>query len=158
MTREQKQEFTRRISTSNRSGLVVVLYDMFFCYLEDAKTAVTEKNREQAKEAVEKAQKVLGQLADDLDFKYSLSYELYRLYLYAQRTLAMTLVRATTQSLDEVERVMRPLWEAFMEASKEDDSPVLMSNTQQVYAGMTYDRGELSENVEDGMLGRGFFA
>jgi flagellar protein FliS len=130
----------------------------FFVIWTMQKKAVTEKNREQSRESVEKAQKVLQQLVDDLDFKYSLSYELFRLYLYAQRVLAMTLVKATTQSLDEVERVMRPLWEAFLEVAREDHSPVLMSNTQQVYAGMTYERGELSESVEDGVLGRGFFA
>ena len=37
MKKEQIVDFTRRISQANRSGLVVVMYDIFFTYLDDAR-------------------------------------------------------------------------------------------------------------------------
>lgn len=39
MKKEQIVDFTRRISQANRSGLVVVMYDIFFTYLNDARAA-----------------------------------------------------------------------------------------------------------------------
>ena len=39
MKKEQIVDFTRRISQANRSGLVVVMYDIFFTYLDDARAA-----------------------------------------------------------------------------------------------------------------------
>ena len=36
MTQEQKQEFTRRISQENHSGLILVLCDIFHTYGMDA--------------------------------------------------------------------------------------------------------------------------
>ena len=36
MTKEQKQEFTRRISQANKSGMIVILYDIFLAYIQDA--------------------------------------------------------------------------------------------------------------------------
>ena len=39
MKKEQIMDFTRRISQSNRGGLVIVIYDIFFAYMEDTKEA-----------------------------------------------------------------------------------------------------------------------
>ena len=39
MEKEKITEFTRRISQCNKGGLIVVMYDIFFAYIEDAKTA-----------------------------------------------------------------------------------------------------------------------
>ena len=36
MTKEMKQEFTLRISQANKSGMVVILYEMLLAYLEAA--------------------------------------------------------------------------------------------------------------------------
>ena len=41
MKKEQIMDFTRRISQSNRGGLVIVIYDIFFAYMEDTKEAVS---------------------------------------------------------------------------------------------------------------------
>ena len=43
MKKEQIMDFTRRISQSNRGGLVIVIYDIFFAYIEDAKEAYDNK-------------------------------------------------------------------------------------------------------------------
>ena len=44
MTQEQKQEFTRRISQENHSGLILVLCDIFHTYGVDAMAAYEAEN------------------------------------------------------------------------------------------------------------------
>ena len=44
MTQEQKQEFTRRISQENHSGLILVLCDIFHTYGMDAMAAYEAEN------------------------------------------------------------------------------------------------------------------
>ena len=51
---------------------------------------------------------------------------------------------------------MKPLWEAFVEVAKSDDSDSVMQNSQRVTAGLTYGRNNLNESYDDGNLNRGF--
>ena len=59
--------------------------------------------------------------------------------------------------LEEADKVMRRLYHSFAEAAKQDTSAPIMSNTQQIYAGMTYGRNQLNENDMDYDRQRGFF-
>ena len=43
MTNEKKQEYTRKITQANGTGLVVILYDMTLTFLEDAEKAGQHK-------------------------------------------------------------------------------------------------------------------
>ena len=52
MDSRTKQDFTRRITQSNRSELVVVLYDICFSYLDEAEKNLKEKDFDVYKEAV----------------------------------------------------------------------------------------------------------
>ena len=155
MTAEQKQEFTRRISMSNRTGLIVILLEMLQCYLQDAADA---GEPEEFKDAIRKAQQVLRRLEDDLNFKYELSVQLMQLYLFSQRELSLAMARRSKEIIQSVQRIIQPLLEAFTEVAKKDNSPVLMTNTQQVYVGMTYHKGVLSENIGADQPGRGYYA
>ena len=40
MRKEDKQQFTLRITQANPTELVVILYEMLLCYLEDAENAL----------------------------------------------------------------------------------------------------------------------
>ena len=42
MKKEEKQDFTLRITQANPTQLVVILYEMLLCYLEDAVQALAE--------------------------------------------------------------------------------------------------------------------
>jgi flagellar protein FliS len=58
----------------------------------------------------------------------------------------------------DAERVMRGLYTSFEEVAKRDKSEPLMHNTQQVFAGMTYGRTSLNENLSEADSNRGFLA
>ena len=56
--KEQIMDFTRRISQSNRGGLVIVIYDIFFAYMEDTKEAHDNGEWENYKTALRNASKL----------------------------------------------------------------------------------------------------
>ena len=158
MTDEKKKEFTRRLSQCNSSEMIVIQYDIFFTYLEDALMAF-EAGGEPFKEAIRHADAVLERLQSSLDFKYELAKQLYPLYNYSRRQLALAQAIHKKKPISNARNVMNKLYEAFVQIAAEDTSEPVMHNAQAVYAGYTYGRNSLNEATLDSAgTGRGFFA
>jgi flagellar protein FliS len=161
MTDEKKREFTRRLSQCNKSEMIVIQYEIFFAYLDDACDSF-ELGGEPFKAAISHADAVLERLQGSLDFKYDLAKQLYPLYNYCRRQLAMARATHKKKPLSNARNVMNKLYEAFAQIAREDQSPPIMQNTQAVYAGYTYGRNALNEAVMDGVdintQSRGFLA
>lgn len=156
MENELKQEFTRRLSQCNSGGMIVITYDIFFAYIEDAKKAWKTKEREEFKTAIRKSQRTLDELMGALDMSYDIAHTLYPIYLYCKEELAKTMYENRLERLDVAEDIMKRLYASFVKAAEQDNSEPIMGNAQQVYAGMTYGRTSLNENLmNDGS--RGFF-
>ena len=158
MNREQVKDFTRRISQCNRGGMIVVIYDIFFAYVTEAEDAFSRKENEQFQESVRKAEKCIDELMRALDFKYAVSKDLYSPYVFAKESLAKSVMRNGLEDLNHAKMVMENLHDAFKEAAKQDSSQPLMRNTQQVYAGITYGKNDLTETYQVPEASRGFFA
>lgn len=158
MKKEQTLEFTRRISQANRSGLVVVMYDIFFAYLKDAREAYEGEDPEAYKNALRGGQRVTEELMSALDFSYGLAGELYRIYVFCRDALAQAMYKRDLAGVDTAERLMRRLYDAFEQVAAQDTSEPLMKNTQHVYAGYTYGRDDLVETYDDTNRSRGFLA
>lgn len=156
MQKEQIQEFTSKITLSNRSGLTVVTYEILFAYLADAKSALKEERFDDYKQVIRQAQKCISELMVTLDFSYGLAAELYRIYAYAKELLAKAMYKRSEAEIDECENLMRMLYTSFVEVAKTDDSAPLMKNTEQVYAGYTYGRSDVNSS-SDANPSRGFF-
>lgn len=155
MTDEAKKNFTMRITQANKSGLVVILYEMYLTYLEDA--FQTEADRAKFRENIRKARSCINELMNSLNFEYELSYQLLRLYVYVNKEMAAADVRGSSEPLHVCRRIMSRLMEAYREISREDRSAPVMEHTQTVYAGLTYGKGKLTESlVHEG--NRGFLA
>ncbi len=151
-----KQEFTRRLSQCNRGELIVIMYDIVFAYLAEATECYENNDYEGFKVAIKKSQASIDALKNALNFKYELSRDLHKLYAYSSNCLAKAIYQNRLDGLMEAEKILRSLYTSFCEAAKTDTSGPLMSNTQQVYAGMTYGKSDLNENCfEDNH--RGFF-
>ena len=156
MQKEQIQEFTSKITLSNRTGLTVVTYEILFAYLADAKSALKETRFEVYKQSIRQAQKCISELMVTLNFSYDLATELYRIYAYAKELLAKAMYKRSKTEIDECENLMRMLYGSFIEVAKTDNSAPLMRNTEQVYAGYTYGRGDVNSS-SDANPSRGFF-
>lgn len=158
MTSKQKKEYTCRISQANRSELIVILYEMFLNYVEDACMADEREERSAFRESIRKARGCVNELMSSLDFSYGLSQQLFQLYAYVNKELACADVRNQREPLSHCRLVMNSLLEAFREVSRQDTSGPVMENVQAVYAGLTYGRGELNESLANEGISRGLFA
>lgn len=158
MQKEQIQEFTRKITQCNRTGLTVVTYDIFFVYLTDAVNALKGKSWDEYKQSIRLAQRCLNELINTLNFSYVLSAELYRTYVYCRELLATAMYKRSEIELHECEELMNMLYVSFAQIAKADDSAPLMKNTEQVYAGYTYGRNDINESSTNVASNRGFFA
>ena len=149
-----KQEFTRRLTQCNSGEMIVIMYDITFAYMDEAKRVHKENAHEDYKSAIRKAQGSIDTLIHALNFKYDLAKDLYQLYMYSKNCLAKAMYQNRVDGIEEAERILKSLYTAFCEAAKEDTSGPLMKNAQQVYAGMTYGRTTLNENcMEDNHRG-----
>lgn len=158
MKQEKVRDFTRRISQSNRGGLVVVVYDIIFTYLDEAEESLAAGDYEGFKNALRKAGRGVGELEKSLNFHYDIAKELYPLYVFVKEEIAKAVIKRDADALDGVREVLANLRGAFAEAARQDRSKPLMSNAQQVYAGFTYGKNDLNETYQDLEATRGFFA
>lgn len=156
MEKEQVIDFTRRISQSNASGLVVVTYDIMFSNLEDAKAAHAKEEWESYKQALRQAQRAIQELIDSLNFSYDMAKELYPIYVYCRDKLAEAMYKRSLSELEDTARLMRKLYVSFEKVAENDTSAPIMKNTQQVYAGYTYGRDDVVENCQELNKSRGF--
>lgn len=69
MTNERIQEFTRRITQANRSGLTLIKFEILFAYFDDICKAFEEHNREGISKAVHLSDEVLKSFQETLDFR-----------------------------------------------------------------------------------------
>ena len=138
MTKECKQQFTHRITQANSTQLIVILYEMTLQYLADGEQAADDAG---LAEAVHRARGCIKELLNSLHREYSPAGELSRLYLFCLRRLAVCEVRRDRTILEEIQ--------------VQDTSGPVMNNSQTVYAGLTYGRNQLTENMADQGTNRG---
>lgn len=156
MKKEQIGDFTRRISQCNRGELVVVMYDIFFAYVEDARHAYEAEEWDAYKDAIRKAQRTIDELISSLNFSYELAGNLYSIYVFCKDSLAKSMYKRNTADMESAAGFMEKLYDGFVHAAEQDTSAPLMKNTQQVYAGYTYGRDDLVETCQDTNKSRGF--
>ena len=100
----------------------------------------------------------MNELIDSLDVRYEPAPTLQQLYLYCMRRLALGEARKDAVLLEEIRKVICPLRDAYAQLAKQNPAGPVMNNTQTVYAGLTYGRNTLTENMADQGSNRGMFA
>ena len=129
MKKEQIVDFTRRISQANRSGLVVVMYDIFFTYLDDARAAYDAADWDAYKEALRRAQRAIDELISALNFSYDMAKNLYSIYVFCRDSIAKSLYKRDLADAEDACRLMKKLYDGFLHAAGQDHSEPLMKNT-----------------------------
>lgn len=138
MTKEQINEFAMRVSQTNRTGLVVIIYEIIDNYIDSALTALENDDIEVFSFNINKSRQFLNQLSSGLDFKYNISYELMNLYMFANDCLIQSEVKRQNINLLVVQNILNKLKNAFEQLSTNDESGMVMRNSQVVYEGLTY--------------------
>jgi flagellar protein fliS len=145
---ESVKIFTRRITSANKSEIIVIIYDIIEENLALAKKALAEGDRETYRNEIKQAISFVKELLVSLDMNYEVSKNLASLYIYVSRCLNFALVSGKKEEIEAAEKVLRKLGDSFREVAKTDESKPVMENTQRVYAGITYGRGlDLDETM-----------
>ena len=163
MTDEKKQEFTLRISQANQSQLIVILYELFFFYIEEAER-YSGKNSVAFGKELGKAHDCLGELIASLHTDHEneqvrkLAGAILKVYFFVSARLGAAMGSGKKEPLADAVIQMRRLYEIYKKDAKNDTTGPVMGHTQTVYAGLTYGKSNLNVSCEDGGAGRGFYA
>jgi len=144
---EKKQEFTRRIGQANSTELVIVIYDIALDYLEEARNAIEANNRRELTKITVNIRNCINELIGSLNYDYSPAGEMLQLYMYCSRRLIAVNNSNDMNALEEISSILKRLRDAYVQISDANTSGPVMENSQSVYAGLTYGRNTLNENV-----------
>ena len=157
MRQELKKEFADRMIRSNRSELVVILYELIFAYFDDVREDFEKEDWEATKMDLDNAERVIRRLMDDLNFQYPISKQFFSLYHYSLKELSKIRIKKNIDPLADVEKILRNLYNSFVEIAKNDHSPALMRNVEQVTVGLTYGKNNIQEIYSDLDNKRGYY-
>lgn len=157
MTKEVKQQFTLRITQANSTEMIVILYEMLLYYLNESRESLESADKAAFHESVRKARGCINELINSLHMEYEPAPSLLQLYLFCIRRLAASEAKSEAQPLLEIEQVIRPLHDAYEQISAQNNSGPVMANSQTVYAGLTYGKNTLTENMADQGANRGMY-
>lgn len=158
MTSEQKQAFTLRITQANPTDMVVILYEMLLCYVQDGRNALEKQEEIIFRESLRKARGCLGELMNSLDMRYEPAPALLGLCGYCVRMLTVAELRKSQEPLGEIERIAGSLRDAYRQIAGQNQAGPVMNNSQTIYAGLTYGRNMLTEDMTDQRANRGMYA
>ncbi|MCM1049834.1 MAG: flagellar export chaperone FliS [Clostridiales bacterium] len=156
MTKELKQEFTLKITHANKTQLITILYEMILLYLDEAKAALLAEDKVEYKNAIRKIRGCIDELIVSLHMEYAVARNLLQLYLYINRELVQANRHCKQENLDHVETIIKRLHTAWKQIEPQDTSEAVLGNTQTVYAGLTYGKNTLTENMSNTKENRGF--
>ena len=158
MTLEKKQELTLKITQANKTRMITILYEMVMQYLDDAISALEAGERKELETALSHAQSCIDELIHSLNLEYELARNLMGIYLFSKKELLAAGVREDAGRIARVKKNFESLHGAYLELEKMDTSDKLMGNTQKVYAGLTYGKYALNEDITAASANRGFKA
>lgn len=159
MTKDRIKDYTLRVTQASPCELIIILYDIILDDIVTAKAAVEGNDMTAYQKELTHAGKFLNELMGVLDFSIPLSYHLMSLYIYANKMLTKARVSGNPEMLADVEMIIEKLRAGFEGIKSQDTTGPVMQNVQQVYAGLTYGKGQLNEaflNPQD--YNRGFNA
>lgn len=155
MTNDTIKAYTLRISEANKSEIIVCVFEIAEIYMEDAIEAHTDGNMEEFAANCAKASRCINDLLDALDYSYELAFPLMRIYQFMIKELSLSSVKYDVSTVKRIQAMLTKMKLSFEEIASKDSSNSVMTNTQSVYAGLTYGKNSLNESIS-GDLNRGF--
>ncbi len=163
MTDEKKQEFTLRISQANASQLIVILYELFFYYIEEADKAYAKTDYVGFCKELQKAHDCLNELIASLNMNAEneqveeVAKAILKVYFFVSARIGAASGSRKKDPLSDAVRLMQKLYKIYKEDAANDNSAPVMDRAQTVYAGLTYGKNDLNVSLEDGSASRGFY-
>lgn len=147
MTKEQIQEFTRRTTQENHSGLILVLCDIVQAYTKDALAAFSEGQLDDYMHNVEAARRAHNELMDCFDSANYNGRKVLSVLRYIYGQFVISVIKREPIELERCMEMLSSLRISFEHLHSLDTEGPVMKNTHQVYAGLTYGKGTLNESM-----------
>lgn len=159
MDKEVAKTFATRVSQATRTELVVITYEIILWDIHSATENFNKGNEASFIQDIKHGQKFINELMGSLDYQYDISKNLLNLYVYVNKCFVDAMHKKSIEELSSAKEVLEILLEGFKEIRKEDKYGTVMTNTGQLYAGLTYGKGVLNETyVDPNQQNRGFLA
>lgn len=155
MTGEMKREYTLKIAQANKTQMVVLIYEILFEYLDEARANLGKSDIEGFHESIRRCTGCIRELSSSVNFKSEASGNLLSLYIFCMKELAKADVHHSAEELYHVELINRKLYEVSKTIAEADDSPSIMNNSPKVFAGLTYGKESILVNIPSD-VNRGF--
>lgn len=155
MTKETIQNYTLRISTANKSEIIVCVFELGEIYLDDAIECHKSSDMEGFSNNCTKSIKCINDLLESLNYDYELAFPLMEIYQFMIKELSIARIKYDVSTVMRIQSLLTKLKLSFEEVAKSDISAPVMQNSQSVYAGLTYGRNTLTESL-DTDVNRGF--
>lgn len=149
MTSEKKQEYTRRITEANPTGVVALTYEIAKGYYEDAITAFRAGDRDTYRLEISRGNKCIEQLILSLDPSYGISIYLLRIYNYILECARKASFTYDTGELKEPVEILTKIGGTFEEIAPQDKRSAGAQGGAEVYDGLTYNsKGRTNTTVK----------
>ena len=159
MTREEIQTYTMQITQANASALLCVAYDLWEHFADEAEAAYENAQTEAYQNACRKLQRTNQEIIAMLNRENACARDVRAIHFYLNQCIVTCMVKRQPVELDRMKQMVQKLHQSFLKLSSQDTEAPLMSNTQQVYAGLTYGKGTLNESMDPlAVKDRGYFA
>ncbi len=148
MEKEQVKTFKNRIITATSSDLVVINYEMLMVELEECIFFDEIGDENKFIQSIDRARRVLEELMNNLDFRYSIANELMSLYIFINKKLLEARRKKSAEPLDRIKDILGILlvgWRGAGENVIGED--VSYTNVDAVYVGLTYGPRSLNEDI-----------
>lgn len=149
------KEYTRRISSGNRSEIIVCVFEIGEIYMNEACECFENGDEDGFRTGILKASKCINDLLESLNYEYELAFPLMRIYMFMNKELSVASATNDVETVKKINALFVKMKESFLEVAKQDTSAPVMQNTQPVFAGLTYGRNSLNESLA-GDQNRGF--
>lgn len=156
MTQEKKQEFTLKITQANKTQMITILYEIIIDYLDEAIDEFSIGKKDEGRACILKAQNCIDELTRSVNLETELGRMFHKIYIFSKKELMVAGVNTNIHKIWRVKKNFESLHEAYLELEKNDTSGPMMDNTEKVYAGLTYGKYSLNEDVSAVSMNRGY--
>lgn len=108
------------IESISPGEVIVKLFEGCYKFLETAKGEILNGNKLEANKNIVKAEDILAELMDALDFEYDISNQLYIMYNYMYTELVKITINQNVESLEKIIDMVHKYAETWKEANKID--------------------------------------
>lgn len=148
MVRQEKTNWSARIVNATPAQLVLIIYELIFEAIDMATIELETKDITAYEITMERARKLLTELTHDLNLNSTLEYDFLSLYIFVNKLFIQSYFKHSIEPLNQAKEVLSKLYNGLKEVEKQiPKEEKVVTNAQQIYAGLTYGRGSLNESI-----------